>query len=282
MPVLRKPVLAALLLAASTLGVATQAPAAHAADPINYVALGDSSAAGPLIPNQIDAACTRSDQNWPHVVAARLGAQLTDVTCSGAKIADLTGKQFGFVPPQLDALSADTDLVTLAISANDINMGAVVPSCINPLPDPGVPYCKYFYTGGGVDTLQQAINATAPKLGAALDAIHARAPQARVVVVGYLTYYQPGGCWPVDPVWGKDADYIQQTFDSLMTMMRQQAAAHGASYVDIRTPSVGHGVCAPSDQKWVEGTLVSSPTFFYHPNAAGMRAAGQIVASAVS
>jgi lysophospholipase L1-like esterase len=269
--------LAAVVVAAGALLVSPQAAVATT---LQYVALGDSSAAGPLIPTQIDAACTRSDHNWPHVVAVDLGASLTDVTCSGAKIADLSGRQFGFVAPQLDAVTADTDLVTIAISANDINMGAVVPSCLNPLPDPGLAYCKNFYVVNGVDSEQQAINASAPKLGAALDAIHARAPQAKVVVVGYLTYYQPGGCWPVDPVWGQDANYIQQTFDSLMSMMRTQAAAHGASYVDIRTPSTGHGVAGTD--KWVEGTLATSPAFLYHPNAKGMAAAGHIISAAVS
>jgi lysophospholipase L1-like esterase len=257
------------------------APSTVGATDYRYVALGDSSAAGPLIPTQTDASCVRSDHNWPHVVAAQLGATLTDVTCSAAKVADLSGRQYGFIPPQLDALTSDTDLVTLAISANDINMGAVVPSCINPVPDAGVPYCKNFYVSNGVDSEQVAIDNTAPAFGAALDAIRTRAPHAKIVVVGYLTYYQPGGCWPTDPVWGKDADYIQQTFDSLMSMMKSQALAHGDSYVDIRTPSANHGVCAGTD-KWVEGAELTSPAFFYHPNATGMAAAGQIIARAIS
>lgn len=41
---------------------------AEASGRIRYVALGDSSAAGPLIPDQIDATCLRSDRNWPHVL----------------------------------------------------------------------------------------------------------------------------------------------------------------------------------------------------------------------
>lgn len=71
------------------------------------MALGDSSAAGPLIPNEIDATCLRSDRNWPHVPAARLGAALTDVTCSGATTKDRTGRQAGVVAPQFDALRRD-------------------------------------------------------------------------------------------------------------------------------------------------------------------------------
>jgi hypothetical protein len=60
------------------------APASAADDPLEYVAIGDSSAAGPLIPWQIDLACLRSSVNYPHIAAQKLGAKLTDVTCSGA------------------------------------------------------------------------------------------------------------------------------------------------------------------------------------------------------
>src|SRR4051794_30226598 len=94
---------------------ALQAAAAQAADPLEYVAIGDSSAAGPLIPWQIDLACLRSSVNYPHLAAEQLGARLTDVTCSGAAVPDFTGKQFGFVPPQFSALKPTTDLVTVAI-----------------------------------------------------------------------------------------------------------------------------------------------------------------------
>lgn len=51
------------------------------------------------------------------------------------------------------------------------------------------------------------IAATAPKVAAALKEIHHRSPAARVVVVGYLTYWQHGGCYPADPYTAADADY---------------------------------------------------------------------------
>lgn len=254
---------------------------AAATEPLRYVALGDSSAAGPLIPNQIDLPCTRSDHNWPHVVAEELGAALTDVTCSGAKTGDLAGRQFGVVPPQYAALTPDTDLVTIAIGANDIDLGAVVPSCASPLPDPIRPSCKERYTRGGTDQLAARIDATEPKIAAALTEIHRRSPHADVVVVGYLTYWQPGGCSPRDPIPPADADYLQATFDRLMAMLADQAAANDASYVDIRTPSAEHGLCAPIGKKWLEGLVPTAPTFPYHPNATGMANAGDIIAGAV-
>ena len=109
-------------------------PTAAASAPVRYVALGDSSAAGPWIPDEIDSTCLRSNRNWPHVLAGRLRAALTDVTCSGAKTTDLAGRQAGVVPPQFDALRRDTDLVTLAIAANDVELGGAFVTCANRAP----------------------------------------------------------------------------------------------------------------------------------------------------
>lgn len=261
--------------------LAPSGPSGATTDPVKYVALGDSSASGSGVPTQYDLVCTRSTQNWPHVVAAEIGAELTDVTCGAATIDDLTGRQFGFVPPQFDALTADTDLVTIAISANDIRMGEVVPSCINPLPEPAGSSCKARYTEGGVDQLAERIDGVAPELGEALAEINRRSPGAEVYVVGYGTYFSPGGCWPKDPIWGVDADYIQATFDRLHVMMAEQAAAHGAGYVDIRTPSANHSICAPLSQKWMEGVAPTSIAAPYHPNGTGLYHAGQTIAAVV-
>lgn len=267
-------------LVAATVAVTSTATASTAA--LDYVALGDSSAAGPLVPLQEASPCLRSSKNWPKVVAAELGADVTDVTCSGATTDDLSGKQFGFVAPQYDALKPDTDLVTIAIGANDISLGTVVPSCINPLPKPAGSSCKRRYTAGGTDQLVQRIAAAAPKVGAALDEIAKRSPQADVYVVGYGTYWQKGGCHPRDPIWDVDADYLQSSWDKLHAMLADQAAAHGAEYVDIREPSAAHGVCASYRDKWMEGLLPTSAAAPYHPNAKGMAHSGATVAAAIT
>lgn len=266
--------------AAAVLLTGLLAPAAaHAAEPLEYVAIGDSSAAGPLIPWQIDLACLRSGVNYPHVAAQELGAQLKDVTCSGAVIPDFTGKQFGFLPPQFAALKSTTDLVTVAIGGNDTGLVTAALSCINLLPSPLGTSCKARFTAGGKDQLAARITATGPAVGAALDRIHQLAPNAKVLVTGYGTYIRPGGCYPLVPVWAVDADYLQATVDRLNTMLAQQAAAHGAQYVDLRTPSIGHDACAPVGSRWLEGLIPSSIAAPLHPSAAGMAAFGRIVAT---
>src|SRR2546423_1310424 len=93
-------VLGALVAAVSLLVLAV--PSATAAPTLrgDYVALGDSYTAGPLIPNQIFAMgeCGQSDHNYPHLIAPTLGATaFRDASCSGAQTKDMTATQ------QLDA-----------------------------------------------------------------------------------------------------------------------------------------------------------------------------------
>lgn len=63
---------------------------------------------------------------------------MVDVTCSGATTLEMTQPQTfsdGVNPPQLDAVAADTDLVTLQIGGNDIGFAEVLQTCltINPV-----------------------------------------------------------------------------------------------------------------------------------------------------
>ena len=50
----------------------------------HVASLGSSFAAGPGIEPAADRAARRSARNYPHLLAARLGAELTDLTVSGA------------------------------------------------------------------------------------------------------------------------------------------------------------------------------------------------------
>ncbi|MFB6720257.1 SGNH/GDSL hydrolase family protein [Kribbella sp. NPDC056345] len=270
-----------VLLAVGVMLAGLVSPAtARADDVFEYVALGDSSAAGPLILPQIDLPCLRSGVNYPHIAAAELGAQLTDVTCSGAVIPDFSEKQFGFVPPQYNALKPTTDLVTVAIGGNDTGLVAAALSCINLLPAPAGLSCKERYTAGGKDQLAARITATAPAFGQALDRIRALAPNARILVTGYGTYIRPAGCYPQIPVWPIDANYLQATVDRLNHMLATQSALHGATYVDLRKPSIGHDACAPITQRWLEGLIPTSDAAPLHPSRRGMAAFGTLVAAA--
>src|ERR1700712_5375547 len=96
-----------------------------------WVGLGDSYAAGPLIPNQSlsPLGCLRSDHNFAHLSAAARGKTLTDMSCSGATTANMTASQTtdaGTNPPQFNGLTATTSTVSLQIGGNDIGFTEIL------------------------------------------------------------------------------------------------------------------------------------------------------------
>ncbi|MDT7784872.1 MAG: hypothetical protein QOF58_3291 [Pseudonocardiales bacterium] len=243
------------------------------ADTLEYVALGDSAAAGPLIPNQDPALwCLRSDRNYPQVAASTLGANLTDVTCSGAVTDDLAGQRFGVLAPQLDALKPSTDLVSVTIGANDVGLFQTALSCVNFLPEPAGISCYDRYNAGGQDQLAAEVAKWAPEFGAALDAVKKRSPNAKLLVTGYGTYLRPGGCYPTQPVWGRDGDYLQSVMNRISATARAEAAKRGAAFVDFAAVTVGHDICAAPADRYLEGLVPTTIAAPLHPNAAGMKA----------
>jgi lysophospholipase L1-like esterase len=282
------PVLIAVAVPIATSGTA-------AADPDQgpvqrYVALGDSYAAGPLvpIPTGEPAGCLRSDHNYPSVVAESLGvAEFRDVSCSAATTENITGPQsvpLGPNPPQLDALTTDTQLVTISIGGNDIGFGDIVTECATRSPtQPTGSACKDHYTAGGTDELAQRIEEAAPEVAAVLDAIDGRSPDAQVLLVGYPAILpdEGPGCFPVVPFSPGDVEYLRGVEKALNAMLADQASAAGVDFVDTYTPSIGHDACQPPGTKWVEGLVPTAPAAPVHPNAQGMKAIGGIVADAV-
>ncbi|MFI8569681.1 SGNH/GDSL hydrolase family protein [Rhodococcus sp. NPDC078407] len=284
---------AACVLAACTPESSAPAPSASessGSDPVpvlDYVALGDSAASGPRIPEQVGApGCQRSDSNYPHVLAAQLEVgSFVDVTCSGAVTADIVSTpqstSSGEVPVQVDALSADTDLVTVTIGGNDIGLVSTAVGCLTFTESSATNVCKDRLTAGGVDTVAAAIAENAPNWGAMLDAVAERSPDARILVVGYGTYLPDGGCFPTQPMLPEDADYIQDSITAMNVALKAQADEHGAEFVDTEALSVGHDVCVAPDQRYFEGVFPQNPAAPLHPTAAGMAAIGDAVAAAV-
>jgi lysophospholipase L1-like esterase len=278
--------LVAVALACGVLALAPASPAG-ADIPGRYVALGDSYTAGPLIPNQSlsPLGCLRSDQNYPSEVqrALRFGS-FADVSCSGADTADMTQPQNvspGPNPPQFNALTADTRVVSLGIGGNDIGFSGVIESCatLSPFGSP----CRNRYVVGGVDQLAVRIQQTAPKVAATIQGIHQRSPNALVFVVGYPTILPDTGfgCWPSLPLAWNDVPYLRNTHKALNAMLAQQAAANGAVYVDVYTPSIGRDACRGSGTRWVEPLIPGNAAAPVHPNARGMDGMAAVLAAAI-
>lgn len=272
----------ALVVAVMALFGALAAASAGAA---TYTALGDSYAAGPLIPNQSlnPLGCLRSDHNYAHLTAAAKGLTLTDVSCSGATTADMTEAQNvepGPNPPQFNGLAAGTNIVSLTIGGNDIGFSEILESCItyNPFSTP----CKDKYDSGGHDQLAERIANTAPKVAAVLQGIHARSPNARVFVVDYPDILPSGiGCWPTVPLSFGDVPYLHATEERLNSMLATTAAANGATLVDWYGPSIGHDACKGSSTRWVEPLIPGELSAPVHPNKAGMEGGAAVLEAAI-
>ena len=292
------------VLAASPGAASGASPAAPAY--ADYVALGDSYTAdvltGPLPPTTqfVPLFCAQSADDYPHQIARMLQvAQFHDQSCGSATTANMTGPQslpFGEVaPPQFDALSAATDLVTLGIGGNDVGFVNDAEQCLNlvPVPVAGAPEgfggsCEAADTAGGTDRIAQAIAATEPKVEAALAGIRARAPNARILLVNYLDAVplDGHGCWPVVPVQDEDMAYLAAKFVQMNDMLATAAAAQDVQLVDTFTPTIGHDVCQAPWVRDVEGVIPLSLNppglnFPMHPNGAGADAQAAAVGAAI-
>lgn len=249
-------------------------PAAGAATtPLRYVAMGDSySAASGNVPPDPTAApeCLRSTVNYPHLIAGKLGAALTDVTCGGAETKDYATSQDPGVAPQLNALKSNTQLVTMTIGGNDSGVfidsiaecGAAGVSTLGT----GSP-CKDKYGSSFDDTIR---NTTYPALVKALKAVHAKSPHARVAILGYPWIVPAtGGCFPQMPVATGDIPYLRDEQATLNDAVRRAAAATKSTYVDVSTVSNGHDACKAAGVRWIEPVLFGTNPVIVHPNPLG-------------
>jgi lysophospholipase L1-like esterase len=235
---------------------------------IDYVAMGDSFSAGPFVGTMRTdpEGCARSRDNYPAFLADWLDvASYTDVTCSGATTADLYARMRLFdgatTPPQLDAVSADTDLVTLGIGGNDFGIYDSLIRC----QDGRTTACP-------VADLRADARAVAGRIEKAVRRISRAAPDAKVYVVGYPDILPTEGtCRAV----GVAADVLGPVAEIAVVLnasLEEGATEAGAAYVDVAAVSEGHDVCAKG-RAWVNGPRfragVAAP---FHPKINGMRA----------
>ena len=271
-------------LSAISAALAADSAAASRAElpalPGPMVALGDSYTAGALLPSDLAArplGCLRSTRAYPVLVAAALGASVTDAACASAGVGDMTAAQhtsIGTNPAQLDALAPDDSVVMLTLSGDDIGFDNVLDECMElSFTDPWGSPCRSHYTGGGSDQLATLVKAEAPKMTAVLANIAARAPLARIVVVGYPDMFPlSGGCWPAVPITDGDIAYLRGIELQLNTMLAADAKTAGATFVNTYAPTIGHDFCQPERIRDVEGVLPGSLALPFHPNARGQAA----------
>lgn len=240
---------------------------------LDYVAMGDSysAASGVLPPDPAsNPSCTRSLRNYPHVVAARIGAKLTDVTCGAAETKDYRESQSPGVAPQLDALGSRTKLVTMTIGGNDsgVFVGAITKcgAAGASTAGRGSP-CQDTYGSSFEDTIRST---TYPALVKALRDVHAKAPDANVSILDYPWIVPTSGrCFPQLPIADGDVPYLRSLQATLNDAVRRAAAVTGSRYVTFAEVSEGHDACKPLGVRWIEPVVGTTNPVIVHPNALG-------------
>ncbi len=254
-----------------------------------YVALGDSFTSGAGLPStRAEAAgCGRSALSYPHLVAKAVDAHLDDVSCGGATTENGTQPQPQGTgveprPPQLDAVTDETDVVTVGLGGNDFSwfLGTMFGCTSLAASDPAGNPCERKGTAPDSN-----LTAVPPQIGERLQALlteaHRRSPGARVLLVGYPQPVPAEGTCPELPLAVGDYPFVRAQWEALDAAMREAAAAAGAAFVEVLVPSSGHDICAGEDA-WVNGFDVRpGVAASYHPLAEGQAAVAGLVEKAL-
>ena len=246
-----------------------------------YVALGSSMAAGPGIKPSAPGApfgSGRSARNYAHLVAGRLSLDLVDVTFSGATTANVLAERQRRAAPQIEALDGSEEFVTITIGGNDVGyvpllIGASLPTLVRRLPS-----IRELLDRGA---REKALEGIGHALRAVGTAVRQRAPRARVMFVDYLTLLPPPGVASA-PLSAEHADVGRFVAERLEEATATAAQATGCEVVCAGQASRQHHPW--SADPWTVGAgwpLPWRPAPF-HPNAAGMRAAADLIVERIS
>lgn len=249
-----------------------------------YVALGDSYTAAPYVPVTKPAGgCFRSSNNYPSLVARALKvSSFADRSCGGATTVDMSTSQKAGIPPQLDALSAGTRLVTLGIGGNDFGVfSTLIVGCPSlRATDPTGAPCEASATRYGPDILLGQLKRTKSRVEGVIQAIKKRAPNAQILVIGAPQIFPSSGTCSILPLATGDYAYALKINKALNQTGRAAATAEQVGFVNVWPASQGHDIC--SSDPWINGS-VDHPTqaAAYHPFEAEQRAVAELVEAAV-
>lgn len=247
----------ALALSGLAVAAATATPAARAASPVHYVALGDSYASGVGAGNYTSAggSCDRSTHAYPRLWAnANAPASFSFVACTGATTQSV-------ISDQLSALNSHTTLVSVTAGGNDAGFVSVMEKCV---------LLWQSECLSAVSSAESFVSRTLPGLlNTMLRDIRAHAPSARIVVLGYPDLYdlsRSGGCIGLSTA---DRSALNRGADDLDHALAAAAAANHDTFADVRAEFAGHVIC--DSRSWLHSVDIFSVSSSYHPTAAGQQ-----------
>jgi lysophospholipase L1-like esterase len=246
------------MLVAGLAGILTIGALPAAADTVGigqYVALGDSYAAGQGGSEQYDNICLRSPNGYPALLDAENKIHLrANAACTGATTSDVADEQ-------LSALKQGTRLVTLTVGAADLGLSTVLTAC----------------TAGTETQCQVAIQSALLLLPATCEdgselerrledlyaAVAAAAPNALIVVTGYPYLFE---LLPPDLAIKTQINAAT----NLLNCAIKNAVADvqddiNIVYVDVTAAFAGHGIGSAEPFINPPGTGINA----FHPTPAG-------------
>ncbi|MFE9775461.1 SGNH/GDSL hydrolase family protein [Streptomyces sp. NPDC005931] len=242
-----------LLAVATALTGAGAAQASQQATAGGYVALGDSYSSGVGAGSYLSSSgdCKRSTKAYPYLwAAAHSPSSFAFTACSGARTGDVLAGQLG-------PLGTTTGLVSISVGGNDAGFADVMTTCV--LQSDSTCLSR-------IATARSYVDSTLPgKLDSVYSAIRTRAPNARVVVLGYPRFYKLGTtCVGLSETKRKA---INDAADYLDSAIAVRARAHGFTFGDVRPTFTGHEICSGSS--WLHSLNWLNVGDSYHPTAGG-------------
>jgi lysophospholipase L1-like esterase len=239
-----------------------------------YVALGSSFAAGPGVGNERAQGspwlCKRSESNYAHLVAKKMNYKLTDVSCGGATTDNILDQSQFFTPPQIEAVTEKTKLVTFTIGGNDISYIGNLIAWSSQNSSENTPF-MFRLAGLNKVTPESEVSKNIQELPGKLDkvisTIKKRAPHAHIILVDYLPVLPEKKACSKLPLTEGQLQKSQEIAEILSKISTQAAKRNKVDFIQGSTVSKGHDVC--SEHSWIQpyGSFSS-----YHPTQSGMDA----------
>lgn len=214
--------------------------------------------------------CLQAPDNWPRLMQAQSGVNVADYSCTGHASLDLPGRVDQAVRD--GALGPRTRTVVLSIGINDYMPWKV----------------REAGTSYNADIIREHYVANLRRAAAK---VRAAAPQARLIIPGMLSVSEDTGLKRLCAVNVIPNAPLGLPFPTLARIenlnrdnQRAAADAIGATFIDLKERSRGHGTCAPDDQRWVAGlidTTTASYAMAFHPSREGSRFIAEQVARAL-
>jgi lysophospholipase L1-like esterase len=238
---------------------------------VQYVALGDSYAAGQGGGDEITP-CLQSPNGYPSLLDPKGRIDLrANLACSGASTSEVISTQL----PQLSKLNKDIGLVTLTVGAADLDLSGVLAACTAVPPVD----CQ--------DAITVALGQLAV-LGGSLSFLYTQvagaAPNALIVVTGYPQLFEvlPGD--PTAAIKDQINDAITFLNSTIQKAVEAQPDSVNIVYVDVEAEFSGHGIGSKKPfihDLFIDGDPEQPDPNAFHPNAAGYRAYAKAIFAAI-